>query len=271
MILIWIILCIGQTLMNLILTYEEASRFLCAGQTLFRLWPLQQIDVNEQCCCCNCNWMIIPFAVYLSCLVKLFLLLLLWNKHWLFNSKGCSKEYEQKHAFLTDCSTLFKKKSGILVECTGWDHWVKYKDGKCLQVGVMFDQFLPCKNRLVQLDWFLVLCKETKNEFAHLVFNPTFGMGQHYMDTSAPPIFALELAEAIVHIQVKWVYAGAWAPIPESPVRTFSHLSTCEILHTSHNWSMTVSANCIRCFFYMLFTQIIWIIVFVDFGASFLM
>lgn len=39
-------------------------------------------------------------------------------------------------------------------------------------------------------------------------------MGQHYMDTSAPPIFALELAEAIVHIQVKWVYAGAWAPHP---------------------------------------------------------
>lgn len=68
---------------------------------------------------------------------------------------------------------------------------------------VMFDQYLPCKNRSVQLDWFLVLCKETKNEFPHLVFNPTFGMGQHYMDTSAPPIFALELAEAIVHIQVK--------------------------------------------------------------------
>lgn len=37
-------------------------------------------------------------------------------------------------------------------------------------------------------------------------------------------------------------------PIPESPVQTSSHLSTCEILHTSHNWSMTVSANCIRCF-----------------------
>ncbi len=52
---------------------------------------------------------------------------------------------------------------------------------------------------------------------------------------------------------------------------SLSHLSTCEILHTSHYWSMTVSANCIRCFFYMLFTQIIWIIVLVDFGASFLM
>lgn len=96
-------------------------------------------------------------------------------------------------------------------------------------------------------------------------------MFQSYMDTSAPPIFALELAEAIVHIQVKWVYAGAYTPpIPEShPVQTFSHLSTCEILHTSHYWSMTVSANFIRCFFYMLFTQIIWIIVLVDFGASF--
>ena len=127
----------------------------------------------------------------------------------------------------------------------------------------MFDQILPCKNYSVQLYWSLCCLKR------HLVFNPAFGMG--HMDTSAPPIFALELAEAIVHIQVKWVYAGAWAPIPESPVQTFSHLSTCEILHTSHNWSMTVSANCIRCFFYMLFTQIIWIIVLVDFGASFLM
>lgn len=39
--------------------------------------------------------------------------------------------------------------------------------------------------------------------FPHLVFYPTVGMGQHYMDTSAPPIFALELAEAIVHIEVK--------------------------------------------------------------------
>lgn len=59
------------------------------------------------------------------------------------------------------------------------------------------------------------------------------------------------------------------SPHPRVTVRTFSHLSTCEILHTSHNWSMTVSANCIRCFFYMLFTQIIWIIVLVGFGASF--
>lgn len=234
-------------------SHEESSRLL------FWLWPLQQVAVTE------CSY---SFAVYLSCLVKHFLLLLLWNKHWLFNSKGCSiKEYEQKHAFLTDCSTLLKKKNVILVECAGWDHWVKYKNGICLQIGVMFDQFLPCKSRMVQLDWFLVLRKETKNEFPHLVFNPTFGIGQHYMDTNSPRIFALELAEAIVHIQVKWVYAGVWAPIPESPVRTFSHLSTCEILHTSHNWSMTVSANCIRCFFYMLFTQIIWIIVLVDFGA----
>ena len=42
---------------------------------------------------------------------------------------------------------------------------------------VMYDQFLPCKNHLVQLDWFLVLCKETKSEIPHVVFNPTFGMG----------------------------------------------------------------------------------------------
>lgn len=40
--------------------------------------------------------------------------------------------------------------------------------------------------------------------FLNLSFNPT-GMFHHYMvmDTSAPPIFALELAEVIVHIQVK--------------------------------------------------------------------
>lgn len=38
--------------------------------------------------------------------------------------------------------------------------------------------------------------------FLNLSFHPT-GMFTHYMDTSAPPIFALELAEAIVHIQVK--------------------------------------------------------------------
>lgn len=119
--------------------------------------------------------------------------------------------------------------------------------------------FFPC-----EIDaWFNCHCvKRQRMSFLTLsLIQLFFGMGQHYMDTSAPPIFALEFAEAIVHIQVKWVYAGAWAPIPESPVQTFSHLSTCEILHTSHNWSMTVSANCIRCFFYMLFTQIIWIIV----------
>lgn len=58
----------------------------------------------------------------------------------------------------------------------------------------------------------MAICTETKNEFFHLVFNGTFGMDQHFMDTSAPPIFALELAEAIVHIHVKCVYAGAFAP-----------------------------------------------------------
>lgn len=154
-----------------------------------------------------------------------------------------------------------------MVECAGWDHWVKFKNGKCLQMDVKSCLIRFCHVKITRFNCTGSFCCLKR----HLVFNPAFGMGQHYMDISAPPIFALELAEAIVHIQVKWVYAGAWAPIPESPVRTFSHLSTCEILHTSHNWSMTVSANCIRCFFYMLFTQIIWIIVLVDFGASFLM
>lgn len=213
--------------------------------------------------------MLVPFCcVFVLFSWNIFLLLLLWNKHWLFNSKGCSiKEYEQKHAFL---NFIGKKK----IWFPGWTRRLrsssKYKNGKCLQIGVMSCLINFCYVKIAWFNWTgSWCCVETK--FPHLVFNPTFGIGQHYMDTNAPPIFALELAEAIVHIQVKWVYAGVWAPIPESPVRTFSHLSTCEILHTSHNWSMTVSANCIRCFFYMLFTQIIWIIVLVDFGASFLM
>lgn len=152
---------------------------------------------------------------------------------------------------------MYTDAHGILVESAGWGHWVKSKNremftNRCHFFGLFFkihrtgSRHPVTRRRVSLLPSFL------------LVF---FVMGQHYIDTSAPPIFALDFAEAIVHIQVKWVYAGARAPIPESPVRTFSHLSTCEILHTSHNWSMTVSANCIRCFFYMLFTQIIWIIV----------
>lgn len=135
------------------------------------------------------------------------------------------------------------------------------KTEKCLQIGVIFFKIHwtgsrhPVTRRRTSL-----LASSLIQLFLGFLFC-FFVMGQRNIDTSAPPIFALDFAEAIVHIQVKWVYAGARAPIPESPVRTFSHLSTCEILHTSHNWSMTVSANCIRCFFYMLFTQIIWIIV----------
>lgn len=135
---------------------------------------------------------------------------------------------------------------------------------------VMFDKCLPWKSD-GQFNRTASWCCVKRQRMSFLTLSIIQLLGWVSMDTSAPPIFALELAEAIVHIQMKWVYAGAPAPIPESPVRTFSHLSTCEILHTSHNWSMTVSANCIRCFFYMLFTQIIWIIVLVDFGASFLM
>lgn len=60
--------------------------------------------------------------------------------------------------------------SAILVE-----NAVKSKNGKCLQIGVMFDQFFSMWNRCsVQLDWFLPLCEKAKIEFPHLVFNPTF-------------------------------------------------------------------------------------------------
>lgn len=84
--------------------------------------------------------------------------LLLWNKHWLFNSKGCSiEEYEQKHAFLTDCSTFLKKKkkknSGFLVKCTGWDHWVEYKYRICLQIGVMSHLINFCHVKLARFSW----------------------------------------------------------------------------------------------------------------------
>lgn len=109
--------------------------------------------------------------------------------------------------------------------------------------------------------------------FLELSFHLT-AMFQCTTNTKCTSNFALELTEAIVHIQVKCVCRGGEPPCfgqQSSLSLSFSHLSTCEILHTSHNWSMTVSANCIRCFFYMLFTQIIWIIVLVDFGASFLM
>lgn len=65
-------------------------------------------------------------------------------------------------------------------------------------------------------------------------------------------VYALELAEAIVHLDVKRVYAGVFGPPPISRLAertlSLSLLSTCEILHTSHNWSTTVSANHIRCF-----------------------
>lgn len=61
-----------------------------------------------------------------------------------------------------------------------------------------------------------------------------------YMDTSAPPTFALELAKAIVHIQVKWVNAGARPPslshqcrLPHTylPVKSFIPLITGQWLY----------------------------------------
>lgn len=68
---------------------------------------------------------------------------------------------------------------------------------------VMFDLFFFCHVKLM-LSSIRLVSKETRNEFTvSLIQLFLFGMGQCYMDTSAPPIFALELAEAIIHIQVK--------------------------------------------------------------------
>lgn len=94
---------------------------------------------------------------------------------------------------------------------------------KCLQIGVFF--FLeihrtgsrhPVTRRRTSL-----LASPLIQLF--LGFCCFFVMGQHYIDTSAPPIFALDFAEAIVHIQVKWVYAGAPGPHPWVTSADFSH------------------------------------------------
>lgn len=57
---------------------------------------------------------------------------------------------------------------------------------------------------IAKLNWTDLKCFVNRQtmRFLNLSFYPT-GMFQRYMDTSAPPIFALELTEAIVHIQVK--------------------------------------------------------------------
>lgn len=123
------------------------------------LWPLQQIaaDVIE------CSYLLF-FYLRCICVVLLnyflfLLLLLLWNKHWLFNSKGCSiKEYEQKHAFLTDCSTVLKKekKKNLVSWSNAQPEIIKLQKKKkkrklfTNRCHVKFDTFfLPCKNRSV--------------------------------------------------------------------------------------------------------------------------
>lgn len=80
---------------------------------------------------------------------------------------------------------------------------------------VMFDKFAMLNW------WWVLLCKETNNEFSHLVFNSTSGMVS--MNTSASLIFALELAETTVHMQMKWVYAGALEPPSLSQQCRLSH------------------------------------------------
>lgn len=127
---------------------------------------------------------------------------------------------------------------------------------------VMYDKFLPCKNRSVQFDWFWYCVKRQRISFFTLSLTERWdGSALHgYKCTSN---ICLRTCRGHSSHSSEMSVCRGLCPIPESPVRTFSHLSTCEILHTSHNWSMTVSANCIRCFFYMLFTQIIWIIVLV--------
>lgn len=74
---------------------------------------------------------------------------------------------------------------------------------------------------------------------------------QNQWDTSAPLLYALQTSEAIFKTGFLSAYARGYNPSSLPPqVRQygqFSHISTCIILCTSHNWSMTVT-SCIRCF-----------------------
>lgn len=56
-------------------------------------------------------------------------------------------------------------------------------------------------------------CKQ-KTVFPQLVFSFNWGCFRVTWIQVHLRFFALELAEVIVHIQVKWVYAGAYAPPP---------------------------------------------------------
>lgn len=83
---------------------------------------------------------------------------------------------------------------------------------------------------------------------------------QNQLVTSAPLIYALQTSEAIFKTGFISVYARGCNPSSLPPqvkqYGQFSHISTCITLCTSHNWSMTVTGY-IRCFFYILFTQIL--------------
>lgn len=97
-------------------------------------------------------------------------------------------------------------------------------------------------------------------DFCHSIQGSTFyfkggehpkSLFQNQWDTSAPLLYALQTSEAIFKTGFLSVYARGCNPSSLPPqVRQygqFSHISTCIILCTSHNWSMTVT-SCIRCF-----------------------
>lgn len=95
-------------------------------------------------------------------------------------------------------------------------------------------------------------------DFCHSVQGSTFKGGQHsqslfqnQLDTSAPLLYALQTSEAIFKTGFLSVYARGCNPSSLPPqvkqYGQFSHISTCILLCTSHNWSMTVT-SCIRCF-----------------------
>lgn len=83
------------------------------------------------------------------------------------------------------------------------------------------------------------------------------------LDTGAYIVyFALQAPNSILEQGFFSVYASG-GPLPpfssslgQTEWRVFTHTSTCKILCTSHNWSMTVTGY-IRCFFYILFTQVL--------------
>lgn len=121
--------------------------------------------------------MCLPYCCAFVLFSSTFLLLLPLNKHWLFNSKGCSINIIWTKSCLFHSLLNFLEKNNIW--CPGWIHMLRLSSEKKMMENVYkllssVAQFLPCKNRSVQFDLFWYCVKRnTNNEFLHLVFNWT--------------------------------------------------------------------------------------------------